>query len=89
MKNIGNEYGNYQWNIQQRQINWIETNIWKIIKDWKTQEKKSELSRQELYQIDIKPHPKNRKFKWNEHRKVTRKEWKGMKDEIEKYIWEI
>ena len=28
MKNIGNEYGNYQWNIQQRQINWIETNIY-------------------------------------------------------------
>lgn len=32
---------------------------------------------------------KNRKFKWNEHRKVTRKEWKGMKDEIEKYTCEI
>ena len=27
-KHIGNEYGNYQWNIQQRQINWIETNIY-------------------------------------------------------------
>ena len=51
---------------------------------------KSELSRQELYQIVIKKTPsKNRKFKWNEHRKVTRKEWKGMKDEIEKYIWAI
>ena len=39
-KHIGNEYGNYQWNIQQRQINWIEINIWKMKKDWKTQKKK-------------------------------------------------
>ena len=38
--------------------------------------------------LNKKPSSKNRKFKWNEHRKVTRKEWKGMKDEIEKNTYE-
>ena len=53
-------------------------------------EKKVNYPDKNCIKLSFKKTPsKNRKFKWNEHRKVTRKEWKGMKDEIEKYIWEI